>query len=223
MASPQDVDRTSTNRFKPYVSDVVRTFRTDARVAWWEVFNEPRLKDNFSTALRSAAYGWAKAQNPTQPVASCWDDSSFTDLVDHHQYAMPWGATNAVFSDPAKGGFVTEAGARWYQKTSADAGSPLTVYNWLTSLRASKAAPFIPGVMVNWEVMVGHTQTRWHWGDKEGTDEPPIPWAGHLFPDGTPWGNAAMYDASSVRLCFSRVNRRSISSTRYLGGGRLSS
>ena len=118
----------------------------------WEIFNEPK-SNNFSTALRAAAYGWAKAAQPTQPVASCWDDSNATDLVDHHQYFLPWGSKNAVFSDAPKGGFITEAGARWYQKRSDDAGSPLTLLNWLQLLKtASPAPPFIPGVMIDWEV-----------------------------------------------------------------------
>merc|ERR1712137_959608 len=168
------------------------------------------------------------------------------------------------------GGLVTEAGARWYQKTNNDAGSPLTVLNWLMALKnggkeepfqegvdrwgddmapcgadgcsdmssseckslcestggciayvsapsscaeggldlcwlkqgagghvterecrnsqvlAHALSPFIPGVMIDWEVMVGHSQTRWHWGDAEGIPEPPIPWHNHIYPDGTP-------------------------------------
>ena len=36
------------------------------------------------------------------------------------------------------------------------------------------------------KVMAGHSQTRWHWGDPEGSAEPPIPWHSHLFPDGSP-------------------------------------
>ena len=144
------------------------------------MYNEPRRNDNFTMTLRHAAYGWAKGAGPTQPVAACWDDSADTDLVDHHQYNLPWGASNGVFSNPAKGGFVTEAGARWYQKTGADAGSPVSVVNWLSALKAGKPSspPFIPGVMIDWEVMSGHSQTRWHWGDKQGTAEPPIAWCG---------------------------------------------
>ena len=200
MAAPQDVERTSVDRFEPYVSEVVAAFGSDPRVLWWEVFNEPKRSNNFSIALRAAAYGWAKAQRPTQPVAACWDDSDATDLVDHHQYNLPWGASNAVFSDPKKGGFVTEAGARWYQKTRSDAGSPLTVLNWLHALRGMRgtpaAPPFLPGVMLAWEVMVGHSQTRWHWGDREGTAEPPIPWCGMLFPDGSP---VSYTEAAAIR------------------------
>ena len=111
MASPQDVERTSIGRFEPYVRDLVSTFRADRRVLWWEIYNEPQLSNNFSAALRTAAYGWAKAESPSQPVASCWDDSADTDLVDSHQYNMPWGKRNKVFRNPG-GAKPSRAAAR---------------------------------------------------------------------------------------------------------------
>ena len=46
-------------------------------------------------------------------------------------------------------------------------------------LRAEKAAgmrPYVPGAMVCWELMVGNSNTRWHWGTAPGTAEPAIPW-----------------------------------------------
>jgi len=278
MQSPQLEARTTVGRFEPYVSDIVKSFGQDDRVLWFEIFNEPRRSDSFSISLRYAAYCWAKEQQPKQPVASCWDDNNATDIVDHHQYSLPWGPNNGVFAAPDKGGFITEAGARWYQKRDDDAGSPLTLVHWLEALRtqrttaAPKAAhapdgaaevaasdaaaasrdaktlstcadlrrsglwsrpnenrerratvpsgpptkpsfaaaplsvahnttlanapPFIPGVMINWEVMTGHSQTRWHWGDPEGLAEPPIPWHSHIFPDGTP---VSFTEAAAIR------------------------
>ena len=50
--------------------------------------------------------------------------------------------------------------------------------------------------MLAWEAMVGHSQTRWHWGQAEGTAEPAIPWCGHLFPDGTPM---SFTEATAIR------------------------
>lgn len=40
--------------------------------------------------------------------------------------------------------------------------------------------------MINWALMVGNDNTRWHWGTAEGTAEPAIPWDAWVFPDGTP-------------------------------------
>lgn len=90
MASPQDVDRTSIERFKPYIQDIVKEFLHDSRVLWWEVFNEPRRDDEFSIALRKAAFTWIKELKPFAPILSCWDENEATELVDHHQYHVPW-------------------------------------------------------------------------------------------------------------------------------------
>jgi len=265
--SPQAVDRTTVDRFQNYVTDIVQTFDSDERVLWFEISNEPNKDSNFSLSLRDAGYCWAKALNPVTPVIALWDDNEATDIVDHHQYHQPWypqPKDGGVFSNPTKGGFITEAGARWYQKTDNDVGSPLTLVHWLEMLRANvslhpavtliedvaeqeakherlmaqcdamrhsgawskthkpppqmahpigKTAPpqplastleralveeqrFVPGVMIDWEVMVGHSQTRWHWGDAEGSAEPPIPWHGHIFPDGTP---VSFTEAATIR------------------------
>ena len=71
-ASPFDAERTNITRFEPYVTTIIRRFGQDHRVVWWEIFNEPNRRSTFSLKLRHAAYGWAKALNPIQPVMSCW-------------------------------------------------------------------------------------------------------------------------------------------------------
>ncbi|CAJ1357605.1 unnamed protein product [Effrenium voratum] len=216
MASPQDAERLNgVDHFKPYVQEVVRRFQGDSRVLWWEIFNEPHVTDpypqgNFSEALRAAAFGWAKALSE-KPVISCWNEAddtargintsnAYTELNDAHQYAQPWnGISNAVFKNDTgkmKGGLVTEAGARWYQGTNSDAGSPLTLVDWLTKLRKNPAAKFVPGVMIDWEVMVSNSNTRWHWGGQAQDQEPAIPWHQHLFPDGSP---VSYTEAAAIR------------------------
>merc|ERR1719460_445309 len=108
-SSPFDVERTNITRFEPYVTSVIHRFGKDQRVVWWEIFNEPSRRSTFSLKLRHAAYGWAKALNPIQPVLSCWDDSADTDVVDHHDYGtdFPGSWVHAIYSDVAKGAIVT--------------------------------------------------------------------------------------------------------------------
>lgn len=117
FAGPQDEKRNSgVGQFKPYVSGVVSKFRSDPRVAWWEIFNEPHKGDKFSISLRDAAFGWAMESGPTAPVISCWDDNNDTQVVDTHEYSVPNDRSPAL-ENPKKGGVVTEAGARFFQGT----------------------------------------------------------------------------------------------------------
>ena len=98
-------------------------------------------------------------------------------VVDTHEYSVP-NDRSPVFSNPHKGGIVTEAGARFFQHTH-DYGTPMAWLHWLSSIREHQSqAPFAPGVMLSWEVMVGHSNTRWHWTSKPGDPEPAIPWCG---------------------------------------------
>ena len=58
-ACPQDRDRDpdKLEKFKPYIQEVIRAHRTDKRVLWWEIFNEPQIKKGqFSERLRRAGY-----------------------------------------------------------------------------------------------------------------------------------------------------------------------
>ena len=110
MAFPQDVDRTDVDRFEGYVKGVAEAFGNDPRVIWFEVFNEPQVDNDFNVSLRQAGYDWLHELAPMQPIAACWDESSATDLVDHHQYSLPWGgADNDVFMNETgrmQGGWV---------------------------------------------------------------------------------------------------------------------
>ena len=168
MAAPQDKDRTSVDRFRPYVYDTVRRFANDDRIALWEIFNEPNVQDTFSITLRSSAFGWALAalkdgtsgdgQGQRVPVLSCWDDNNSTQVSDMHRYDTffpKW--TQQVFQSPGKGALITEGGSRWFQGYDSDSGSPLTVLHWFHHLRSitpSAAAPFKFGMVTNWELMV---------------------------------------------------------------------
>merc|ERR1712070_1149557 len=117
---------------------------------------------------------WVKDMRPKQPVISCWAEhnNTFSDILDVHLYNSDFRTWNeqvffecnsAQAGSSAKcrrGAVVTEAGARWYQGAAVDAGSPLTVINYLEALRR-EGASFVPGVFLAWEMMVGNSNTRW--------------------------------------------------------------
>ena len=154
------------------------------------MFNEPR-NSGFSLELRHAAYAWAKALNPIQPVISCWNGpgNNDTDLQNIHHYDANFQSlTDQSWAGLAlkQGSLVTEAGCRWFQGESSSSGSPLEMLNWATAMKADPHTPYVPGVMLSWTVIVGNDNTRWHWGSRQGTPEPAIPWCGLIWPDGLP-------------------------------------
>ena len=84
FAAPQDDKRTAgVDQFKSYVEGVVKRFKADSRVAWFEIFNEPQKHNPFSMSLRDASFGWAVAAaglSPVMPIISCWDDNNDTQV-----------------------------------------------------------------------------------------------------------------------------------------------
>ena len=196
-ACPQGRERKDENlpKFKAYVQDVIRRFRADRRVLWWEIYNEPDRRSAFSGKLRKLGYQWAKEVQPTQPVLCCWDDSPETDIVDAHNYSDDFRSwARQADLNPAKGTVFTEAGARWYGRRPRSNGAPIEVIHWLRRRKA--AGKTVPGVYLCWELVVGNSHCRWYWGTKHGTPEPPIPWCGLLWPDGTP---VSLAEAEAVR------------------------
>ncbi len=195
-ACPQDRDRKPENlpKLQAYVQDVIRAHARDPRVLWWEVFNEPNMKAEFSVNLRRLGYAWAKQVEPTQPVICCWDDSPETDLVDSHNYGADFAAWDQQADlNPDKGAVFTEAGARWYAGRPSN-GEPCEVIHWLGERRA--AGRYVPGVYLCWELMAGNSNCRWYWGTPEGTPEPTLPWCGLLWPDATP---VSLAEAEAIR------------------------
>ncbi len=195
-ACPQDRDRDPANieRFKPYLQEVVRPYRTDSRVLWWEISNEPNMKSPYSVSLRKLGYVWVKELNPTGPVISCWEDNEFTDIVNVHNYTSDFESWDRKADlNPAKGCLFTEAGARWLAPRTSN-GEPCEFIHWLNRRKATGKS--LPGVCLCWELMVGHSNCRWYWGTPEGTPEPTIPWCGLLWPDGTP---VSLAEAEAIR------------------------
>ncbi|GHT45947.1 hypothetical protein FACS189454_06290 [Planctomycetales bacterium] len=193
-ASPQDRDRDINNleRYKPYLQEVIGKYKDDDRVLWWETFNEPKMKNAWSVAMRKASYQFAKEMKPKQPVICCWDDSPETDIVNAHNYSLKDWDKQADLN-PVKGCVFTEAGARWFAPKPSS-GEPVEVIHWLEQRKRDKK--YTPGVYLCWELMVGNSNCRWYWGTPENTPEPTVPWCGLLWSDGTP---VSLAEAEAVR------------------------
>ncbi|UCG46016.1 MAG: DUF1080 domain-containing protein [Phycisphaerales bacterium] len=193
-------DPANLQKFKPYVQEIIRVHRTDRRVLFWEIFNEPAPGSKYSRRLSAAGYAWAKEVKPVQPVLNChrsksgWGDTDVTDIVDAHIYHWSTSAWDRLADANAKKGTVfTEAGARWYAPRPSN-GEPCEVLSWLQSRRAS--ARSTPGVCLCWELMVGNSNCRWYWGTKPDSPEPTVPWCGLMWPDATP---VSLAEAEAIR------------------------
>jgi hypothetical protein len=186
-------------KFKPYIQDIIGKYKTDKRVLFWEIHNEPPHGDKRRDALKTVGYKWAKELKPIQPVMNCefnggWGDSDVTDIISSHMYNCVWPIWNKFADDGLKEGnykgtMFTEAGARWKASRRNHAG-PTDVMHWLKNQRKKQNKP-VPGVMLVWELNVGNSNCRWHWvenGWKIGKPdaEPEIPWCGLQWPNGEP-------------------------------------
>ncbi len=200
--SPQarDIDPNNLDKFKPYVQEIIRAHRTDDRVLFWEIHNEPPPGDAYRDRLKRAGYAWAKEIKPTQPVLNCekgpkgWGDCEASDIVDAHVYSHAHGPLRELSDiNPEKGTVFTEAGARW-KAARRNFGGPIDMVFWLQQRRRQGRST--PGMYLCWELMVGNSNCRWHWVDKPGAAEPEIPWCGLLWPDATP---VSLAEAEAVR------------------------
>ncbi|MHC4167459.1 MAG: family 16 glycoside hydrolase [Planctomycetota bacterium] len=195
----RDRDPEDMEKFKPYVQEVIRAHRSDHRVLFWEIFNEPQRGAKYSERLRRAGYQWAKDLRPIQPVLNCffnrgWGDTDVSDIIDSHLYQSDIPAWDRMAdANPEKGTVITEAGARWYAPRR-NFGEPCGIVHWLEDRRA--AGKSTPGVYLCWELMVGNSNCRWHWVDKPGSPEPTVPWCGLMWPDCTP---VSLAEAEAVR------------------------
>ena len=190
--SPQarDIDTNNLDKFKPYVQEIIRTHRSDRRVLFWEIHNEPPPGDEYRDRLKRAGYTWAKEVGSIHPVLNCekgrmgWGDCEVSDIVDAHVYSHAHGPLRDLSDiNPTKGTVFTEAGARW-KASRRNFGGPVDMIYWLQQRRQHGKST--PGMYLCWELMVGNSNCRWHWIDQPGAAEPEIPWCGLLWPDATP-------------------------------------
>ena len=103
-----------------------------------------------------------------------YNNNNDSEIVNMHLYDndfAKWTAQSISGLPDGLGSMATEAGCRWYQGQASSSGDPLSVINWMQALRAERAV-YIPGVFLAWELMVGNSNTRWHWGSHPGTPEP---------------------------------------------------
>lgn len=200
MANPSRLDE-----LKPFVQGVIGHFRTDPRIDFWDLFNEPdnpndpaylklepANKRDSALALLNKAFAWARAMNPTQPLSSGvwmgdWADPAKlspmeraqldqSDIITFHNYSRLDDARKCV------------GNLRRYNR-------PIICTEYMARPVGSTFDPnlrFFKDQKVgayNWGFVSGKTQTIYPWDSwtKTYTNEPPV-WFHDIFrSDGAPY------------------------------------
>ncbi len=191
-ASPDEVAR-----LRGYVQGTIRHFADDDRILLWELYNEPGRGDasgglggsatafgDRSARLVQASWEWARAIDPTQPIASTTAGSvgeeniainrANSDVHSIHAYGPPADIERRL-ADYQRDGrpiFCTEYLAR-------ELGS--TPQSYLPILKEHRVAA------INWGFVSGKTGTIWPWTSHERRDPERERSEGKIIPDGDPF------------------------------------
>ncbi|WP_240655877.1 PA14 domain-containing protein [Paraburkholderia phosphatilytica] len=167
-----------------YITDFVAPHRNDPRIIFWEPMNEPgcsgngALQETRAVMMNDARIAILNA-GATQPINSPQvqedEGTYFSDFYAFHPYNNP-------YTGPVNGSYVNALNSETLQR-----GFPGTT------------GQTMPGIVTNyggttgfiiWELMIGRTNTRFHWGQTPSapaTVEPATPFQGTIYPDGHPW------------------------------------
>jgi len=172
-----------------YVRGFVGRFRSDDRVVFWDLYNEPGNSNmgDRSLPLMEAAFGWARQAAPQQPLTvSVWNGSlvnmnrrmiELSDVVSFHAYTHVEGLRKAIEDHKRH-------------------GRPVICTEWMARLQGSNWETDLPLFKQGrigcycWGLVNGRTQTHFAWADKQGSPEPKVWFHDLLHKDGTAYNPA---------------------------------
>ena len=173
-------------KLETYVTDMLTTFRDDARIFIWDLYNEPTNGGLGKTSLPllRKTFAWARAVNPSQPISvGHWvrNNPELYQLIAANSDVL----TFHCYDDLSKlTGFVTELKKE---------NRPLICTEWLNRARQSVPETVLPFFQqerigsMHWGFVNGKTQTDLPWGHRPG-DPAPTVWQHDLYhADFTPY------------------------------------
>jgi len=157
-----------------YVEDIVGTFRKDSRVVMWDIYNRPGHSGmgEKSLPLVEAAFEWARAANPSQPLTAGVELELGSDAAKTIMDLSDVLSFNAYESAEDVESRVLLAGIP---------ARPVVCSGWLRRGRGNTFEDVLPvfakyGVgWYHWGLVAGRTQMYLPWDHKPG-DEPPTTW-----------------------------------------------
>ena len=185
------------DELKQYVQGVVKHFRNDKRIAFWDVFNEPdnynnspdkdqqKIREQACEELLKKTFAWAREMKPTQPL-SC---GVFLTQWDHPDKLSPMEKIQLGESDLItfhSYGKVTEV--RRCVGNLRRYGRPVICTEYMARPEGSTFDPILGFFQeekvgaFNWGLVSGKTQTIYPWESwtKPYTNEPPL-WFHDIF------------------------------------------
>ncbi len=187
-----------------YVKDIVGSFGNDERVLMWDLYNEPgnsRMGAK-SLPLAEAAFGWARATNPCQPLTTgAWANfqsrmskrlMELSDIVSFHGYDGVEGIKGKL-------------------RICQEYGRPVICTEWLRRGVGNTFDAVLPIFAehntgwYNWGLVAGRTQTYMPWGSKKGDPMPKV-WRHDIF-----HANGRPYDTEEIEL----IRRFKFTDTNY--------
>lgn len=171
--------------FEQYITSIMKRFKTDERILFWDLYNEPtnRENGNNSLSLVRKVFEWVRQVDPSQPVTiGFWNDNKElndiifhnSDIITFHSYADSSGVSALIKH------------LKQYER-------PLICTEWLNRPLGSTVETILPVFerekvgCLSWGLVNGKTQTHLNWGHRPGQPEPAI-WQDDLFKnDHTPY------------------------------------
>jgi hypothetical protein len=172
-----------------YVKDLLTTFKNDARILMWDLYNEPGNNKQFnkSMPLLEKVFQWAREVNPSQPItAGLWNENSNfaelnkfqlsnSDIITYHNYNYVDHHQNAIDT------------LRKYNR-------PLICTEYMARRNASVFQTIMPLLKkekvgaINWGFVSGKTNTIFAWDTPLPNAKEPALWFHDILrQDGTPF------------------------------------
>lgn len=170
-----------------YVKDVMTHFKTDERILFWDLYNEPgnSSKLNTSFPLLKNVITWARSVEPMQPISIglwAWNFHALnamqavnSDIITYHNYEEP------------------DLHKRTIDMLKAF-GRPIICTEYMARTRNSRFANIMPMLKrenigaINWGLVAGKSNTIYAWDAPLPNGEQPIEWFHDVFKkDGTPY------------------------------------
>lgn len=172
--SKRVTDQSAWLQLQRYVHEFVSRYANDARVLMWDLYNEPGNSNmgNASLPLLQAAFEWARAANPTQPITTgIWHDG----MVEINAYCV--AASDVITFHDYNELSITHSRVEQLKTY----GYPLVCTEWMRRGYGSHFDMQLPYFQkqnigcLSWGLVNGRTQTHLPWESRPG-DRAPAAW-----------------------------------------------